>query len=192
MTDYAPELRLGCYEVNQVTSRRLWLAFGIIPTGVSKSSYERDMVYLEFDENDLIRRFTNVTTVTRRTDGAAQWAVSGQWRCAAATVNGERLSEETLKQLSVRIKGDQWRALQRNPFLFDGHIYIHAKQRPPGFSLMEKKGPEKRRQAYGVISLRGDTMEICYAPERYERRPLRFESSPGSGNYWFVWTRELP
>jgi len=189
MTDYSPELRLGWYDVNQVIRKELEVLF-LIPIDVTKRSNEADVVYLEFDEHDRVRRLTNATMTTRRLDAAVEWATAGRWSCVSATVNGERLKEDMLEQLGIIIKGDQWRVPRANPFLFGGGIHFSPNRKPLGFFLVEKEG-KKRRLAEGVISIRGDTLEICYAVDR-RWCPVTFESSPGSGNYWFVWRREHP
>ena len=187
MNQYSPELRLGCYELNEVTRTRLLLAFCVLPAGTEKHSDERDMVYMEFDEADRVRRFTNTTTSTKLNDGAARWATEGHWHCLSATVNGERLPERTLSQLGVTLTKNKFRVKHKNDVLFDGHYDIKARETPIRFTMSEKGGP--RRWASGVVSLQGDILEICYAVDRkYEQRLMTFESSPGT--YWFVWKRQ--
>ena len=52
-----PELRVACYRVNEVTKRNLWLLLFVIPVDVEKNPGYVDIAFIEFDENDHVRRY---------------------------------------------------------------------------------------------------------------------------------------
>ena len=52
---WLPELRVACYQVNEVTKRNVELFF-VIPTYVQKHPGYVDVVFIEFDESDHVRR----------------------------------------------------------------------------------------------------------------------------------------
>ena len=50
-----PDLRVACYRVNEVTKRDM-LVFVVIPIYVEKKPGYVDVAFIEFDENDHVRR----------------------------------------------------------------------------------------------------------------------------------------
>jgi hypothetical protein len=53
--EYVPDIRVACYKVNDVTRRKVFLCLFVIPINVEKSS-ARDIAFIEFDEQDRVRR----------------------------------------------------------------------------------------------------------------------------------------
>jgi len=54
---YFTELGVGCYRINEVTKRRLWLCLFVIPVNVETHPGALDVAFIEFDEQDRARRF---------------------------------------------------------------------------------------------------------------------------------------
>jgi hypothetical protein len=57
---YVPDIRVACYKVNDVTRRKVFLCLFVIPINVEKSRAQ-DIAFIEFDEQDRVRR-ADVTT----------------------------------------------------------------------------------------------------------------------------------
>ena len=79
-----PDLRVACYRVNEVTRRKLWLFLFIIPVNVEKHAGYVDIVFIEFDEGDHVRRS----------------GMSTEYRYDALTVSAEKwlAAKETKKR----------------------------------------------------------------------------------------------
>ena len=191
MSGYSPALRLGWYEVNEVTRRSLLMAFGIVPLGPPNSFSEKDLIYFAFDENDRVLRFTNQTTGTRsQHDVGAEWALQGKWRCVSATLDGVPVPPESLGRLGVVFKKDRFRPEKGNGILFEGSYYFRTWKGPIRFILIS--GSKSWKTVEGVLSMRGDVLEICYAERNSAEHVKVFESTPGSGVRCFVWKRQAP
>ena len=75
---YLPDLRVACYRVNEVTKRKLWLCLFIIPVNVEKHAGYVDIVFIEFDESDHVRRSGMATgnRYSALTVSAEKWLAS--------------------------------------------------------------------------------------------------------------------
>src|ERR1051325_10125693 len=72
---YFENIRVACYRVNEVTRRRIWLCLGIIPMEVQRYPGDLDVAFIEFDEQDRVRR--SGTSSLRR--GEKMEVVARKW-----------------------------------------------------------------------------------------------------------------
>jgi hypothetical protein len=54
---YFADLRVGCYRINEVTKRKLWLCLFVIPINVETIPGALEVAFIEFDEQDRAHRF---------------------------------------------------------------------------------------------------------------------------------------
>jgi len=54
--EYFADLRVACYKLNQVSRRRLWLLFGILPIAAPKDADRIEVVMIQFDDEDRMQR----------------------------------------------------------------------------------------------------------------------------------------
>jgi hypothetical protein len=62
--DYFPHIRVACYKVNDVTRRKVFLCLFVIPINVEKSQAQ-EIAFIEFDEQDRVRRADLTTEYSR-------------------------------------------------------------------------------------------------------------------------------
>jgi hypothetical protein len=71
---FVPDIRVACYRVNDVTRREMFLLFFVIPVYFSATPNSVDVAFIEFDEQDRVRRVEIETCYDRSLpELARQW-----------------------------------------------------------------------------------------------------------------------
>ena len=86
---WVPELRVACYQVNEVTKRNLDLFF-LIPVYVEKFPGYVDVAFIEFDESDHVRRSGMSTEYRGNTSIIDLPALAKKWLASQEPKKRER------------------------------------------------------------------------------------------------------
>ena len=126
----------------------------------------------------------------------ALWATScatmnhleGTWNCASATVNGNPLSDATVKLLRLTLTKDRYKTEKGSEVLFDSTYTVDPSKNPKQINMVGTEGDLKGKEAQGIYALESDTLQICYTMPG-KPRPTSFESPVGLEAYLVVWKR---
>lgn len=106
----------------------------------------------------------------------------GTWQLLSAEKEGKKSPEETVKQITVTIKGNT------HTVRFGDQVVAHnvsfevdPSKNPKWTTDTITEGPDKGKQILGIYKLEGDTLTSCVAPLGKDR-PTEFSAKPGS-NY---------
>jgi uncharacterized protein (TIGR03067 family) len=117
-------------------------------------------------------------------------ALKGTWRVVSATRDGNKLTDEQIKNIRFTI-GEGGQALVKNgeQILFEGTIKIDPTKIPKTEDAQTSEGENKGKTTLSIYEIEGDTLKICSA-EPGKDRPAEFSSKPGSGHFLRVFKRE--
>jgi uncharacterized protein (TIGR03067 family) len=118
-------------------------------------------------------------------------AMEGTWACVSATVDGNPLPQDTVKQLRLTLTSNRYKTEKGSQVLFDSDYTVDLSQNPPQINIVGTEGDFKGKKAQGIYLLAGGELKICYTMPG-KPRPTSFESQPGSGAYFIVWRRPPP
>ena len=112
----------------------------------------------------------------------------GTWTYTKGVRGGEEVAKE-------RLAGDV--VITKETFTIPGGpdakfiiaYEIDAKGNPVKIDFDIKDGPVKEGKAQGIISIKGDTCTVCYAPAPGER-PTKMKSTEKNGAFLFVLKRK--
>ena len=112
----------------------------------------------------------------------------GNWVCLSAIVDGKPLPDETVRLLRLTLTSDRYKTEKGSEVLFDSTYSVDRTKNPNQINMVGTEGALRGKEAYGIYSLEGDTLRICYTMPG-EQRPQAFESTPGSKAFLVVWKR---
>ena len=125
--------------------------------------------------------------------------LQGKWVAVSAEANGGQLREKVLKECKpiLVVSGDKFTAtalLDKNGEVsWKGTIQFDSTKLPLRFDSLDgrlefakTKGVMKTAGVKGIYELKGDTLKICYGPER----PTEFKTKPDSFQRLFLFKRE--
>ena len=115
--------------------------------------------------------------------------VTGTWSCAAATINGQPLSEASVKKLHLTMTDTRYKTERNDEVLFDSTYRLDTSKSPAHINMVGTEGEVAGKEARGIIALDGDTLKICYTMPG-KPRPVSFASATNSEAYLIVWKRE--
>src|SRR4051812_20907950 len=75
--------------------------------------------------------------------------LEGAWQCAAATVNGKTLTEETVKQLHLTLTKDRYKTEKSDSVLFDSTYTVDKSPEPHEITMIGTEGDLKGKEAHG-------------------------------------------
>jgi uncharacterized protein (TIGR03067 family) len=118
-------------------------------------------------------------------------ALKGIWAVVSAERDGKKLSDEQLKDVTLRYDGSGNVSVRKGEMLlFDGTIRIDPTKKPKTLDATQtSEGPDKGKTFLGIYELQGDTLKVCSAAPAGKDRPTEFSSRPGSGHFLRVYKR---
>jgi uncharacterized protein (TIGR03067 family) len=106
----------------------------------------------------------------------------GTWRLVSAESDGVRTPEETVRKITVTIRGNTHTVrLGDRVLAHDVGFAIDPTTSPKSVTDTIAEGPQKGQQIRGIYELDGDTLRSCVAAPGAER-PTRFAAGAGSGH----------
>ena len=116
----------------------------------------------------------------------------GTWQLIAATTDGNKATDENVRQVRVTIIGNKQTVRFRNEVIVrDVSFELDPTKTPKETTDTLSEGPNKGKQIRGIYRLDGDKLVSCVAPLGKER-PDEFASLPGSGHSLRVFQRVKP
>jgi uncharacterized protein (TIGR03067 family) len=130
--------------------------------------------------------------------------LEGRWVARSAEVHGSPVSDEIVEKAKVTIviSGDRFTATASGAFTNEvgmkgdatlrGTMRIDPNKQPRTFDLVDCRldagnlKDVKTSGAEGIYELKGDTLKVCYGPER----PTEFKTKPYSYQKLYVFERE--
>jgi len=128
--------------------------------------------------------------------------LQGTWAAVAADANGKQLTDSALAEwkFTLEISRDRFTATadlgeKNGLLLWKGRVKLDtAKQRPRvdvlngRLEFPKTKGVMTAGATEGIYELAGDSLKICYGPQR----PAQFKTKPDSAQKLYVFERQKP
>ena len=127
--------------------------------------------------------------------------LQGTWAAVAAEANGKQLTDSALAQwkFTLEISGDRFTATadlgENGQVLWKGKVKLDTTKKPPRFDVPngrlefpKTKGVMTAGGIEGIYELAGDSLKICYGPQR----PAQFKTKPDSAHKLYVFERQKP
>jgi uncharacterized protein (TIGR03067 family) len=107
--------------------------------------------------------------------------LQGEWIVVAAERDGNKLPEESAKNMQLVIKDDTIEISEdktaENPRVEIATLVLDPSKKPKQLDV--KPTPKDAKPAYGIYELNGDNLKLCWAREGQER-PTAFGTKPDS------------
>ena len=119
-------------------------------------------------------------------------AMAGTWRSVFAENNGNKTSEEMLKEIRwIRDADGKWAMQRDDKTVLEWTVRkIDTTKKPKTIDLEVTLGSHQGQVYRGIYELDGDTLRVCLAqPERAER-PTEFSGRKGSNSALSEFKRE--
>jgi uncharacterized protein (TIGR03067 family) len=114
---------------------------------------------------------------------------AGTWQISSLEVNGNKVSEEDAKKITVINKEDgTWTLEVEGKVVGRGTSKIDPTKKPKTIDLTETEGNQKGQTALGIYEVEKDCRKVCVA-ELGKDRPTEFSTKPGSGHILAVFKR---
>lgn len=104
--------------------------------------------------------------------------MEGTWQVTSSETDGQKMSEEDVKQIKVIIKGNQYTLKQLDNTINQGTFKLDPTKKPKTIDIMPKEGDNSGGTMKGIYEFKGDTQKICWAPPDHER-PTKFTAEGG-------------
>jgi uncharacterized protein (TIGR03067 family) len=114
--------------------------------------------------------------------------LEGTWKLVSYEEDGQAMSAEDVKKVSLTIKGDKF-TLKLPEGTVEGSSTRDATKKPKETDSTPTKGRFADKTLLGIYELSDDKYKACFAPPGKDR-PKEFSSKRGSGHVLFVFTRE--
>jgi uncharacterized protein (TIGR03067 family) len=115
-------------------------------------------------------------------------SLQGSWTCVSAIVDGKPLPPATVQLLRLTLTADRYKTEKGTDVLFDSTYRIDVSKHPAEISMTGTEGDLAGKEALGIYSLDGNSLQICYTMPG-DPRPTSFGSAPGSKAYFITWKR---
>src|SRR5205085_3256803 len=115
--------------------------------------------------------------------------MKGTWKVASGERNGAALAnEDPLKTLILTVAGDKYTAKVGDENEA-GTIKLDPSKKPKQIDLSITEGQDKGKKQFGLYSIEGDTLKVCFAPTENER-PKDMTAKEGTDNILITLKRE--
>jgi uncharacterized protein (TIGR03067 family) len=115
--------------------------------------------------------------------------LEGTWRLVSAEVDGRKVPQEDIKDVSLVIRGDR-ATFAEGKQTSEAEIRVKTTAKPKQIDTRYLSGPEKGFTALGIYELDGDTLRICHTSRKDQKRPEKFASTEEAKLVLAVWKRE--
>jgi uncharacterized protein (TIGR03067 family) len=117
-------------------------------------------------------------------------ALQGTWTAVAGERNGQKASEDDLKNFKVVFKGDKMIINPDNDNR-TASFKLDPSNKPRALDITPEQGPKKGVSLPAIYELDGEALKICYDNEGVsDKRPTEFKTAPKSGLWLLVLKRE--
>jgi uncharacterized protein (TIGR03067 family) len=113
--------------------------------------------------------------------------LQGTWVLASGQDDGEKLSEEVIKNSRLVFDGTK-HTVREGDTTYKGSHKLDSATKPKTIDIMDTEGPFKGKTVLGIYELEGDTFKICYALPGKDR-PRDFSAGAGTGLRCHTWKR---
>ncbi len=122
--------------------------------------------------------------------------LQGTWKTVAVVVEGKTI-EAPSRTATVTIKGDKYTVTyppseSGETKVSESTFKIDPGKKPREINFTAAVGPDKERPSRGIYELEGDTLKICFNPDKDGERPTGFTTEAGSRLRSIVLEREAP
>lgn len=176
--DRKGEVHLGIYELNENTRKLCFAPPGKPrPTEFSTANgSENILVTFERDKDDAIKR--------------DRQRIQGTWLATSLEVNGNKASEEDVKNFKVVIGADgTWNVSSDGNEINQGTSTVDPIKSPKFVDFTPTTGDDKGKPSPGIYEVGEDTLKFCVAPNGKDR-PAEFSSTAGSEHILVTFKRD--
>jgi uncharacterized protein (TIGR03067 family) len=115
--------------------------------------------------------------------------LEGTWALASLEVNGQKVSEETLTNATITIKGNKY-TFKIQDQSEDGTLKVDASKKPATIDLDILSGESKGKKQLGIYEVDDKSFKICLTEPGNETRPKEIRANEGSGQLLFVFKKK--
>jgi uncharacterized protein (TIGR03067 family) len=118
-----------------------------------------------------------------------QTKLEGTWSLASLEVNGQKVSEETLANATITIKGNKY-SFKMQDQSEDGALKVDAGKKPATIDLDILSGESKGKKQLGIYQVDDKTLKLCLTEPGSETRPKEIHANEGSGQLLFIFKKK--
>jgi uncharacterized protein (TIGR03067 family) len=115
-------------------------------------------------------------------------ALNGVWQLSSGESDGKKLSETQLKEGKLVIEGNQYKVTLADRGTVTGTQELDSTKSPKTIDITDASGTDEGETCLGIYELKGDVFRVVFASAGGDR-PLKFETTPDSGQWMHVWKR---
>lgn len=119
----------------------------------------------------------------------SQTKLEGTWSLASLEVNGQKVSEETLANATITIKGNKY-SFKMQDQSEEGTMKVDSDKKPATIDLDILSGESKGKKQLGIFQVDDKTLKLCLTEPGSEARPKEIQANEGSGQLLFVFKRK--
>ncbi len=114
---------------------------------------------------------------------------NGTWIPVSMEIEGQKLPEETLKRLDMKLtlKDDTYQI--KADVEEHGTFKVDLSKKPKTIDIKAIKGPNEGKTILAIYEIDGDTLKACYSLQGKDR-PTEFATKAGSGQALIVYRRQ--
>ena len=113
--------------------------------------------------------------------------LEGEWTIVSLENRGEKVPEETVKDMKLKVKGEEWVVTRDGTTVADIAFKLDPSKDPKAIDLTFKVDG-KETALKGIYKLDGDTLTLCRTDSPDAARPTAFKTT-GDGGVLAVWKR---
>jgi uncharacterized protein (TIGR03067 family) len=106
----------------------------------------------------------------------------GTWTFESSKSGGKELPAGELKGLILTFEGDKHTVKKGDEVIQAGTQKLDPSKSPKAIDVTITEGPTKGAVLLGIYEIDGDTLKVCFAPQR-KPRPTEFKSASGSQTF---------
>jgi uncharacterized protein (TIGR03067 family) len=112
----------------------------------------------------------------------------GEWKMVSAVMNGQPMEESAVQWVRRVTRGNQTTVFAGPQVMMSMRFTHNASTSPRTIEYVNTAGANKGKTQHGIYELDGDVLRVCVsAPD--SPPPTRFESFPGDGRTYTVWSK---
>jgi len=113
--------------------------------------------------------------------------LQGEWTIVSLENRGQKVAEETVKDMKLTVKGEEWKVTRDGTTVADVTFKLDPSKDPKAIDMTFKVNGEEAALK-GIYKLDGDTLTLCRTMSPDAGRPTEFKTS-ADGGVLTVWKR---
>src|SRR5205809_305685 len=88
--------------------------------------------------------------------------LQGTWSYVSVESNGQKMTEDQLKKMSITYSGDKWTVKEDDKVVHTGTQKLDPSKTPHAIDSLITEGEGKGTTMLGIYEFKGDTFRVCF------------------------------